>query len=126
VLLKLLLNLANDSLNIDSLSIIDAKVVLIILQSSAHAVKSLSDFTTFIGHKGLREEALGASVIITTKFFSVPVENIGQMLLGFIVKDERDFCLVVLSHDHQIVLNDMVLPNLNDFLEESLRVDKLS
>ena len=66
VLLKLLLNLLNDSLNIDSLPVVDAKVVLIVLQGGTHAVKGFSDFTTFVSYEGLGEEALGASVVVPT------------------------------------------------------------
>ena len=47
------------------------------------------------------------------------------MLLGFVVEDEGDLNLIVLR-DGQIVLDDERLPDLNNLLEESFGVDKLS
>jgi len=44
------------------------------------------------------------------------------MLLGFVVEDEWDLNLIVLCHYHEVVLNDVVFPDLNDLLEERLRV----
>ena len=44
------------------------------------------------------------------------------MLLSFVVEDERDLNLIVLCHYHEVVLNDVVFPDLNDLLEERLRV----
>jgi len=48
------------------------------------------------------------------------------VLLGLVVQNEGDLNLVVLSHDHQVVLDDVVLPDLHDLLKEGLGIDELS
>ena len=47
------------------------------------------------------------------------------MFLCFVIEDQWDLNLVVFRHG-QIVLNDELLPDLNDLLEEGLRVDELT
>lgn len=44
------------------------------------------------------------------------------MLLGLVVEDQRDLNLVVLCNG-EIVLNDELLPDLNDLLEKGLSID---
>ena len=47
------------------------------------------------------------------------------MFLCFVIEDQWDLDLVVFRHG-QIVLDDELLPDLNDLLEEGLRVDELT
>ena len=125
-MLILLFNFLNDTLDFSGLAFVEAKVVLIVLQRGAHAVKGFTDFAALVGNEGLSEEALGAGVVIEAQFFAEPVQNDAQVLLCLVVQDHGDLNLVVLGHDHQVVLDDVVLPDLNNLLEESLCVHKLS
>ena len=47
------------------------------------------------------------------------------MLLCLVVENHWNFRLSILI-DHEVVLDDVILPDLNDFLEESLCVVDLS
>ena len=121
----LLLNLLDDTFHLLRLAIIDSQVVLIVWQCSAHAVQRLSDLSLLVGDEGLGEETLSAGVIVATKLLAEPIQNDSQVFLGLVVQDQRDLHLVVLGHG-QVILNDEVAPDLDDFLKESLRIDKLS
>ena len=48
------------------------------------------------------------------------------MLLSFVVENERDLVVIVISHHHQVVLNNEIFPDLDDLLEKGLGVNKLS
>ena len=76
LVLVLLLNLLNHSLDFNRLSVVDAQVVLIFLEGSAHAVKSLSNLSTLVSDERLSKEALCAGVVVTTQLLIVPVVNI--------------------------------------------------
>ena len=76
LVLVLLLNLLNHSLDFNRLSVVDAQVVLIFLEGSAHAVKSLSNLSTLVSDERLSKEALCASVVVTAKLLIVPVVNV--------------------------------------------------
>lgn len=121
----LLLNLLDDTFHLLRLAIIDSQIVLIVLQCSAHAVQRLSNLSLLVGDQGLSEKTLSAGVIVATKLFAEPIQNDIQVFLGLVVQDQWDLNLVVLGNC-QVILNDEVAPDLNNFLEESFRVDKLS
>jgi len=76
LVLVLLLDLLNHSLNFNRLSVVDAQVVLVFLEGSAHAVKSLSNFSTLVSNERLSKEALCASVVVTTQLLIVPIVNV--------------------------------------------------
>jgi len=126
MMLVLFLNLLHDALHFNSLPFVDSKGVLVVTQSSAHAIQGLSNLTLLVGHKTLGEKALSACIILVAKLFPEPVQDNCEMLFSFVVEDEWDLNLIVLCHDHEVVLNDVVFPDYDDLLEESLCVHTLT
>lgn len=120
LVLVLLFNLLDDVFNFDRLTIVDAKVVLVLLQRSAHSIESLGNLAALISDQALSEQALSASVIITAEFFAHPVKNDREMLLSLVIENHWGVHLIVVLLDHEVVLNDVVLPDLHNLLEESL------
>ena len=71
----LLFNLLYDSLNFLCLAIVDAQVILIVLDGRAHVIQRLSDFALFVGDQGLSEQAFSAGIVISTEFLTEPIQN---------------------------------------------------
>ena len=121
MMLVLFLNLLHDAFDFNGFPIINARLLLEGLQRRAHAIKCLRDFTTLVGYETLSEKTSGACfIIVNFELFAEPIQDNCEVLLSFIVEDERDLNLVVLCHYHKVVLNDVVFPDLDDLREESL------
>ena len=75
-----------------------------------------------VGDERLCEETFGAGVVVAAEFLAEPIQNNCKVLLGLVVEDQRDLNLVVLCNG-EIVLNDELLPDLNDLLEKGLSID---
>ena len=118
----LLLDLLDDSFDLLCFAIVDSQVVLIVLDSCAHAVKSLSNFALLVSDERLSEETFCAGVVVPAKLLAEPIQNNCKVFLGLVVQNYRDLNLVVLC-DGEIVLNDELLPDLDYLLEKGLRVD---
>ena len=50
-MLILLFNFLNDPLDFSGLAIVDAQVILVVLQRGAHAVQGLTDFAALVSHQ---------------------------------------------------------------------------
>ena len=120
-----LLDLLDDLLDLHSLSIVDTQVVLIVLQGSAHTVKSLRNFASSECNERLSEEALGACIVVAAKLFPEPVKDDCKVFLCLVIEDRRDIVTTIISWHYVSALDYKSLPDLNDLLEEGLGIDQL-
>jgi len=119
-MLVLLFNPLDDFLDLNRRALEHAEI-LVLLECVAHTIECLSDFTTLVGHQALSKEAFEIS--LTAVLLAEPVENNSEMFLSLIVQQHGDLhSEVLIGLDHEVVLDNVVLPNLHDFLEESLGI----
>lgn len=71
----LFLNLLDNPLDFLSLAVVDAQVILIVLNGTTHAIKRLSHLALLVGDKGLCEQAFCASIVIPSQFLPEPIQN---------------------------------------------------
>ena len=124
-MLLLVLYLLDHVLHLSRLHVINTKVILVLLVSTAHAIECFAQLAALIGDQGLREETFSACVIVAAKLGLEPRKDVPEVDLCLLVEDKGNLVLSVLHHE-QVVFDDEILPDLNDLLEESLRVLKLA
>ena len=64
MMLILLFNFLNDTLDFSGLAIVDAQVVLVVLQRCAHAIKGFPNFATLVRNERLSKQALGTGIVV--------------------------------------------------------------
>ena len=71
----LLLNLLDDSFDLLCLTVVDAQVILIVLNGAAHAIQRLGNLALLVCDEGLCEEAFCAGIVVPAELLSEPIQN---------------------------------------------------
>jgi len=97
-----------------------AQVVCEDLVSQLDRIQTLHIVTNLQRHQSKGEVALSRHSVMLTEFHLEEVQHVAQVLVSLLVVNWLDLRVGVLLHLVEILIQDELVPNLNDLREERL------